>query len=252
MKGTKNGWSRKPLSAAMVVALLLAVSTARADDGGRPESPAAPRLLVVWHDAHGLYPGPHGGVAREVASLFAPLELEVHWRRAERYDPPLDERTMLLRIVLMPSDPSGAGWGLKEDVMGAVLPSNGRARSVYIFYKALVRGLKMKLREGRIPDFRDRKLLERALGRVVAHEMVHAVAPAVRHAERGLMGSGVTRSFLAQEDVVVSEPLRRAFVTGVERILSTTTTALAPRPGGPAAPRAVRTSLEAPGAGEVD
>jgi hypothetical protein len=215
-----------------------------ADDHTETESLAAPRLLLVWHDAHRLYPGTHSGVAREVQSLFGPLELEMHWQRAKQFDPPLDERTILLRIVLMPSDPAGPGWGLGGDVMGAVLPANGRARSVYVFYPTLVRGLKLKSQEGRLPDFNERELLEKALGRVVAHEMVHAIAPGVRHAKRGLMQPSVTRSFLARHDVVVSGPLRQAFHAGVVRILSSTSGPVASGTVEGGVPRIVRHAFD--------
>jgi hypothetical protein len=225
--------------------LLLAVLTratgmASADDDTKAGSLSAPRLLVVWHDAHRLYHGTHTEVAHEVQSLFDPLELEMHWQQAKRFDPPLDERTILLRIVLMPSDPAGPGWGLKGDVMGAVLPGNGRARSVYVFYPTLVRGLKLKPREGRLPDLDEREVLEKALGRVVAHEMVHAIAPDVQHAKHGLMQPSVTRSFLASHDVVVSEPLRQAFLAGVVRILSSTSSSVASGAVDQGTPRVVR------------
>jgi hypothetical protein len=212
------------------------------------QSTGVPRLLVVWHDAHHLYPGSHTGVAREVAALFAPLEVEMHWQRAKQFDPPLDRRTILLRIVLLPSDPAGPGWELGGDVMGAVLPANGRARSIYVFYPTLVRGLKLEPRAGRYPDFHERKLLEKALGCVVAHEMVHAVAPGVSHQKRGLMQPGVTRSFLARHDAVVSGPLRQAFVAGVENILSSTSSSVVARSVNGGSPQVVRHAAEpAPG-----
>ena len=243
---------RKSLVVLLVASLVPFLGTAR---GGAVETAAStkPRLLVVWHDAHRLYPGHHGGVAREVTSLFGPLELEMHWQRAGQYDPPLDARTILLRIVLLPSDPDGAGWELGGDVMGAVLPGTGRTRSVYVFYRRLVRGLKLKSQEGRVPDLNERKLLEKALGRVVAHEMVHAVAPSVRHAKRGLMRPSVTRSFLAGDDVVVSGSLKQAFFAGIERALATPSASMA-SPVDPVTPQVLRqasdeTELGAPDRG---
>ncbi len=240
----KKGSSQGRLVVLLVASTALSMGLGRADDRAETESFPTPRLLVVWHDAHRLYPGTHGGVASEVASLFGPLELEMHWQKAKRYDPRLDERTVLVRIVLTPSDPSGPGWGLGEDVMGAVLPGDGRARSVYIFYNTLVRGLKMKSQEGRHPDLNERKLLTKALGRVVAHEMIHAVAPTVGHEKRGLMRRGVTRSFLARNDVVVSRPVEQAFLAGVENILATTSASVASAAVDDATPQVVRHAVE--------
>lgn len=233
----RRGSNRATAVMLFMAALALTCTAGRASEPATTDtSSESPRIVLVWHDAHRLYPGSYGGVAREVASLLTPLDLELSWQPVERYDPELDDRTILLRIVLMPSDPAGPGWELGEDVMGAVLPSEGHARSIYIFYKTLVRGLKIKALDGRLPDLNERKLIERALGRVVAHEMVHAVAPAVGHAHRGLMRSGVTRSFLARDDVVVATSLRRALVTGVERILAMPSSSL----GLDTMPRAVR------------
>ena len=229
----RMGWSRAARVMFLFGSLALTVRGARGEEPA--ESP--PRLLVVWHDAHHLYPGTHRGVAREVASLFAPLDVEMHWQGAKQYDPALDVRTILVRVVLLPSDPSGPGWELEEDVMGAVLPSNGRKRSIYIFYKTVVRGLKIKAHDGRLPDLNERDLLERALGRVVAHEMIHAVAPSVRHAQHGLMRRGVTRSFLARNELVLAGSLKSAFEAGVVAILSSTSSPVA---SGAAGPQAVR------------
>ena len=211
----KKASSRGRLVVLLVASLSLSLGMARA--GGRAETGLleAPRLLVVWYDGHRLYPGTHGGVAREIASIFPPLELEMRWLESIEYDERLDERSILLRIVLTPSDPSGPGWGLDGDVLGAAPPGNGRVRSIYIFYHKLKRAV---ARNTPNPPVR---LLEKALARVVAHEMIHAVAPSVRHAKRGLMRPSVGSSFLAGHNVVASSPVRQAFLAGAESILAT-------------------------------
>jgi hypothetical protein len=139
----------------------------------------------------------------------------MRWLESIEYDERLDEGSILLRIVLTPSNPSGPGWGLEGDVLGASPPGNGRVRSIYIFYKRLKRTV---ARNTPNPPVR---LLEKALARVVAHEMIHAVAPSVRHAKRGLMRPILGSSFLARNDVVVSSPVRQAFLAGAESILAT-------------------------------
>ena len=179
------------------------------------------RLLMVWHDAHGLAPnGTFRSVVREVEKLFGRVRLEIEWMEAELEDPPLDENTILLRIVLMPSKPSGSDWGLEEDVMGAFLPGGGRSHSLYLFYRNLVTAVKIHDRPSRLPDIWELRRLSRALGRVVAHEMIHAVAPAQRHASGGLMRKGLTYSFLVQKDVALEEHLVESFVSGVHGLLA--------------------------------
>ena len=206
---------------ALLVALLsFSVGTTRAAGLAQAEG-EAPRLVAVWYDGHRLYRGAFSGVAREVASIFDPLELEIRWQEALEHDPPLDERTILLRIVLTPSDGSGPGWRLRGDVLGAAPPGNGRIRSIYIFYKEVVREVAKGMPNGGIlqPPV---KLLEKALGRVVAHEMIHAVAPSISHTKRGLMRPAVGSFFLAgNKNVVLSHPVAQAFVAGAESIAAT-------------------------------
>jgi hypothetical protein len=178
------------------------------------------RLLMVWHDAHGLAPGgTFRGMVREVERVFGPLALDIEWMKAELEEPALDERTVLLRIVLMPSEPSGSDWGLEEDVMGAVLPGDGRSRSLYVFYKNLTRAVKIDDHPDRLPDIRELRGLARALGRVVAHEMVHAVAPSQRHSSRGLMREGFGYSFLIKDEVALDDRLKKEFLSGIDGIL---------------------------------
>jgi hypothetical protein len=132
----------------------------------------------------------------------------------------LDENTILLRIVLMPSKPSGSDWGLEEDVLGAFLPGGGRSHSLYVFYRNLARAVKIPDRFGRLPDIQELRRLSRALGRVVAHEMIHAVAPTQRHASGGLMRKGLAYSFLVKDDVELEERLIAALVSGVYNLLA--------------------------------
>lgn len=211
-----------------VVALVLLIGafcfvteTVGAPSGTEDRLTRGPRLLMVWHDAHGLAPnGTFPGMVREVEKLFGPVNLEVKWLEAEVEDPPLDENTILLRIVLVPSKPSGSGWGLEKDVMGAFLPGGGRSHSLYIFYRNLVRAVKIHERPSRLPNIRELRRLSRALGRVVAHEMIHAVAPTAQHASGGLMRKGLAYSFLVKDEVALEKHLIEAFLLGVDGLLA--------------------------------
>ena len=195
--------------------------TVGAQKGIEEQRTRGPRLLMVWHDAHGLAPnGTFQGMVCEVEKLFGPVGLDIEWMEAELDDPPLYGNTVLLRIVLMPSKPSGSDWGLEEDVMGAFLPGGGRSHSLYVFYRNLVSAVKIHDRPTRLPDIRELRRLSRALGRVVAHEMIHAVAPAEHHAPGGLMRRGLAYSFLVKDQVVLDERLVEAFVSGLDGLLA--------------------------------
>ncbi len=205
----------------LIGAFCFVTETVGAPSGAEDRLTRGPRLLMVWHDAHGLAPnGTFRGMVREVEKLFAPVGLEIEWLEAEVEDPPLDENTILLRIVLVPSKPSGSGWGLEKDVMGAFLPGGGRSHSLYIFYRNLVRAVKIHDRPSRLPDIRELRRLSRALGRVVAHEMIHAVAPTAQHASGGLMRKGLAYSFLVNGEVALEKHLIEAFLLGVDGLLA--------------------------------
>ncbi len=195
--------------------------TVGAHSGAEDRLTRRPRLLMVWHDAHGLAPnGTFRGMVREVEKLFAPVGLEIEWLEAEVEDPPLDENTILLRIVLMSSEPSGSDWSLEKDVMGAFLPGGGRSHSLYVFYRNLVRAVNIHDRPSRLPDIRELRRLSRALGRVVAHEMIHAVAPKAQHGSGGLMRKGLAYSYLVKDEVALEKHLIEAFLLGVDGLLA--------------------------------
>ena len=212
-----------------VVALVLLIGafgfgiteTVGAHSGAEDRLTRGTRLLIVWHDAHGLAPnGTFRGTVREVEKLFGPVGLEIEWMRSESEDLPLDENTILIRIVLMPSKPSGSDWGLEKDIMGAFLPGGGRSHSLYVFYRNLVRAVKIHDPPSRLPDLRELRRLSKALGHVVAHEMIHAVAPTEHHASGGLMREGLAYSFLVRDEVALEEQLIEAFLSGVDGLLA--------------------------------
>ncbi len=106
------------------------------------------------------------------------------------------------------------------DVMGAFLPGGGRSHSLYVFYRNLVRAVKIHGRPSRRPDIRELRRLSRALGRVVAHEMIHAVVPTEQHGSGGLMRKGLGYSFLVKDEVALEEQLIEAFLSGVDGLLA--------------------------------
>ena len=58
----------------------------------------------------------------------------------------------------------------------------------------------------------DQRDYPRALGRVVAHELVHAIAPLEPHADRGLMQASLNRAVLTGPRLAIDERRARAFV----------------------------------------
>ncbi len=110
------------------------------------------------------------------------------------------------------------------EVMGAFITDGSPGRAVYIFFRNVMRGVGLNPDAGRLPTQRERRQLRQGLARVVAHEVVHALAPSQPHAPRGLMCRKLNRSLL-----LLGSPLDHATVNGLREVASGM--ALARRPG---------------------
>ena len=145
----------------------------------------APRTLVlIWQDPGQLVPR-FSPVRAEADRFLGTLDAEVGWEVGT--DPrPAENDELRIQVVLMPSEPSG--WNLPKRAMGVVLlPDRRQQHSVYLFYPSILRGVGLGRRAGAMLTPREHKELARALGRVLVHEVVHAVAPTLSHSEEGLM-----------------------------------------------------------------
>lgn len=125
-------------------------------------------------------------------------------------------------MIAVPAEPSH--WRLNSEVMGAFINDGSSERAVYIFFRNVMRGVGLNPAASRLPTQRERRQLSQALARVVAHEVVHALAPSHPHAPRGLMCWKLNRSLL-----LLGSPLDRATVNALREVASGM--ALARRPG---------------------
>jgi hypothetical protein len=100
--------------------------------------------------------------------------------------------------------------------MGVVVRlGNQRIDAVYIFFKNVMRCLGHDPEQGSLMTPAQRRDLGRALGRVVAHEVVHALAPSAPHALDGLMGEKLNRSFLQKFRVPEDSEMKEAVLRGL-------------------------------------
>jgi hypothetical protein len=134
-----------------------------------------PLLRVAWIERAPLDPLAFAQMEREAGEILDRLGLRVSLQRGTSSQL-LDHE---LRVVLLDSFAPD-----ERVVMGAtLLPwSIGRGARIYIFGPA-VRGL--VAHERFRPDVARRH--GRALARILTHEIVHALAPGLGHAEEGLM-----------------------------------------------------------------
>ncbi len=184
-----------------------------------PAASAEPLELVLsWYDSHRLFPYDLGQVAREVESIFDATGVEISWKLPGKPTLHLESD---INVILMPSDPGGPGWRLPSDAMGACVYEDGRKQSVYIFITNVMRAIRLNPHQDRILSLLERRDLSRALGRVIAHEVVHAIAPSLQHTHEGLMSASLDISFLTKRRIKIAAECGAAFVRGLHTMKDT-------------------------------
>lgn len=171
----------------------------------------ARRLELTLFDHVGLTPTTTEQIRREVEEIFVSLGTDIGW-----LDPGLDRPVAAvstrIQVILIPSAPRA--WVLEKGTMGVVhRREGGPAENVYIFPAAVMNTL------GLFPEAREpnRLLVQnrrfaRALGRVIGHEIIHAIAPDHTHAAKGLMREQLNRFWLAGSELTVDALCARAFL----------------------------------------
>lgn len=200
----------------------------------------APQLELALFDRVRLSPAMFDEMAGELDRVLPARNAEIVWLVANDQlviHSPQGE----IQVILSPSLPEV--WGFDETVMGAVL-SGGRKDpgGVIVVFPARVaqvvgaqKYLKFPRRARRDPR------LARALARVIAHEIIHAVAPDHLHGQDGLMHASQTRASLLEPGSEVDSACLAVFETRLPEYLSrvsvlaaaTTPTSEAPVPSTP-------------------
>jgi hypothetical protein len=191
----------KRLAVAVLALANVAVRPARAEEAALPDLegllspralPSPPVLRLAWSDPSGAAAGLEVFVRGEAASLIEAMGVRVRWRRAASNEL---ARADEVRVILL-DRPATHDSGLL--VLGATPPRFAGAPHVWIHVPSVRATLGIPA--GRAPSAMgalERRVLGIALGRVVAHELVHAVAPGVAHG-RGLMSASfVGRALIA-------------------------------------------------------
>lgn len=171
-------------------------------------------VSLVWIDPSGTAPGAYAVAREEATESLREAGVEARWRRGA---PSQVLRTDEIAVVLMP----GSSPHSQEDrrILGAAKRGEDAVAAVWVYVSAikwtlgLPNSALMPGASERSPTspltLAQRVALGRALGRVAAHETLHAL-PRLPHAESGLMSEEFDRASLLAPRVSVDARTRAA------------------------------------------
>ncbi len=188
------------LAAACVVTVFLPACFAFASDpsGSGREAGVSPSLKLAWIDPTDAANG-CGLAAREEASrILDSVGVSVAWRRGRAEEAALRGEIRVIVVDRGVTTPSGA----------IVLGSTSSRPNELPFLWVHLPGVRAALGERENPcqasfELLDRRRLGVALGRVIAHEVVHTLAPGLPHGV-GLMSRRFTRRDLTASSLRMS------------------------------------------------
>lgn len=177
------------------------------------EPPSSQRLILVWADPYGLLRYGYDSMVREVVSIFDDAGVEVEWRKLAA---DVEPGSPMVIIHLTPA--ASTDFGLRDHAMGVMAhrPGTGGNRVVRIFFANVLRTLRIDYEKPHMPTARETMSLARALARVTAHEVVHAIVPEAPHTTSGLMQSRLTRTDLREvQNLRLSVESKRALLASL-------------------------------------
>jgi hypothetical protein len=182
--------------------------------GGRAAAAEAagvpsPRLRLVWVDVLGAAPFAYLNASREASAILAGAGVETEWTLGEPSNVTTEDE---LKVVLLEGIAKGAR--LPEHVMGGTRRgAQSRTTWIYLSNVLWILGLQDRSPHGFTPA--EEEDIARALGRVVAHEIVHAVAPHLPHSRNGLMADRINRVLLIHGSVSLGAREQKALRAGL-------------------------------------
>jgi hypothetical protein len=165
----------------------------------RPTPPASEvghllPLRLVWTDPAGAGAGLERLAREEADGLLKKMGLSVSWRKGDARE---TARPGEVRVILLDrpaSRESGA------PVLGATPQTFAVSPFVWVHVPGVRLSLGLARPAGAGRDLLAMRLLAVAVGRVIAHEVVHALAPAIPHGT-GLMSATLTRRQLTARSI---------------------------------------------------
>ena len=161
----------------------------------------APALTLVWHDSAQLFPAAGlAKLAEETESLFREHGMSVRFHAAAENENLKRIPEPRVNAVLLEDDER---FGVPPNAMAAAFGERGGKYGIFVFYARVRRTLGYRQSESSPRHIFE---LARALARIVAHEVVHTLAPERGHAESGLMTKKLTRDLLLADRIELDGP----------------------------------------------
>jgi hypothetical protein len=172
-----------------------------------------PALQLLWFDPSGILSARATAVvSEEVREIFRALGVDVAFRVASPETTYGDSPVPEIPIILLNDDPIVARRPSR--VLGLVVRNQEPSRAVWAFLENVRWTLGFD-HERDLPAASRELAFGLALGRVAAHEVIHALAPEEPHAKSGLMSHSMNRAFLLGDHAPLDARCGRAFLSGL-------------------------------------
>ena len=179
------------------------------------------RLILTWQDPDELFSLGSQRVGQYVKAIFEDIGVSTAWKAGVVVNT-ADPRTVVVQVLLRRSD--ATTWGLSPEVMGVAFSKTTPQDTVYVFFPSVVRTLgydpQVVMRYG--ASMRQSMELNWALSRVVAHEVLHAVAPLLKHASGQVMEGQLKRALLLMPNVRIHARRAETFRLELRKLAAVT------------------------------
>jgi hypothetical protein len=179
----------REVSVAVAIGVVASVPAAARD------AECAVKTRLQWVDVLALAPFAYGALAGEARQILADHGVCADVARAS----PSSVRGRVEIGVILLRTMGGSGVG--RHVMGATRSRDPRNATVWVYFDEIASALGLGRRETESWSPVERLAFGRALGRVAAHEVVHALLPERPHDSSGLMAPSLGRRELVASEL---------------------------------------------------